>query len=90
MDGESPPAAPSLPLARAWYVSAPELEDLHGIVIGTREQVLAVLALQSWFRRSRCAPPPAAAPSSAAAEAEAAARKTRDGRSGSMQRRRNV
>ena len=67
MDGESPPAAPSLPLARAWYVSAPELEDLHGIVIGTREQVLAVLALQSWFRRSRCAPPPAAAPSSAAA-----------------------
>ena len=66
-----PPAAPppaaavqALPLARAWYVSAPELEDLDGAVIGTREQVLAVLVLQSWFRRRA---PPSSAPPAAPA-----------------------
>ena len=44
-------AAPQAPvLGRARWASAPEVETLVGELIGTREQVLACLALQAAFR----------------------------------------
>ena len=58
------------------FESAPDITELESTLIGTRAQVLAVLALQDGYRewRSRkgfIADPPAAAPAPAASDADA-------------------
>jgi len=37
--------------SKYWHASAPELDELAGVVIGTREQVLAAIAVQDGWRR---------------------------------------
>ena len=51
--GESKSAAGAVAAASLRWASAPELEQIAGELIGTREQVLACLRLQDQYRAHR-------------------------------------